>query len=66
MQRLGKCIQSMGRAMVLFDVAGNRYLLGTVYKEQGDFARAKECLLYALELDESTPMGSFRELPRFV
>lgn len=56
----------MGRAMVLFDVAGNRYLLGTVYKEQGDFARAKECLLYALELDESTPIGSFRELPRFV
>ncbi|KAI9258783.1 hypothetical protein BDA99DRAFT_514132 [Phascolomyces articulosus] len=42
------------------------YLLGMVYKQQETFEQAKSCLLYAVELNEATPMGSFTDLPRFV
>ena len=40
--------------------------MGMVYKKQETFQEAKNCLLYAVELNEATPMGSFIDLPRFI
>ncbi|KAI8330708.1 hypothetical protein BC941DRAFT_517938 [Chlamydoabsidia padenii] len=42
------------------------YLLGQVYQHQQSMDRAKECLLYALELSETKPLRPFSLLPRFV
>jgi tetratricopeptide (TPR) repeat protein len=42
------------------------FLLGQVYRHQNSMVRAKECLLYALELAETKPLRPFSLLPRFV
>lgn len=42
------------------------YLLGHCYRHHGALARAKECFLYALELDDTCPLQPFSVLPRFV
>ncbi|CAO3593098.1 unnamed protein product [Absidia cylindrospora] len=42
------------------------YLLGSVYRHQDSMERAKNCLLYALELAETKPLRPFTLLPRFV
>lgn len=42
------------------------FLLGQVYRHQNSMVRAKDCLLYALELSETKPLRPFSLLPRFV
>ncbi|KAI8987068.1 hypothetical protein BDB01DRAFT_593512 [Pilobolus umbonatus] len=42
------------------------YLLGTVYRTQGNMEDAKNCLLFALQWSDITPIESFECLPRFV
>ncbi|KAI8097685.1 uncharacterized protein BX664DRAFT_84715 [Halteromyces radiatus] len=42
------------------------FLLGSVYRHQQSLERAKDCLLYALELSETKPLRPFTILPRFV
>lgn len=49
-----------------WDHAQAWFLLGNCYKQQHCFERAKDCLLYALDLSETTPITSFSILPRFV
>lgn len=49
-----------------WDNAKAWYLLSECYRHNEDPQRAKDCLLYALELDDTTPIQPFTLLPRFV
>ena len=43
-----------------------RFHLGEVYRKTGRIERAKDCLLYALELEKTQPLEPFSVLPRIV
>ncbi|KAI8147905.1 hypothetical protein BJV82DRAFT_311037 [Fennellomyces sp. T-0311] len=42
------------------------FYLGEVYRKTERIERAKDCLLYALELEKTQPIQSFSMLPRYV
>ncbi|KAL0076685.1 hypothetical protein F4703DRAFT_1743420 [Phycomyces blakesleeanus] len=49
-----------------WDSAEAWYMLGTIYQKQEKIEQAKCCLFYALELNETTPLCPFSQLPCFV
>jgi hypothetical protein len=44
----------------------SRYQLSQIYKQSQRLERTKDCLFYALELENTTPILPFTTLPYFV
>ncbi|KAI9278254.1 hypothetical protein BDA99DRAFT_531025 [Phascolomyces articulosus] len=49
-----------------WDHAEAWYCLGVCYRHDHNLEQAKNCFQYAVELNETTPLQSFAQLPRFV
>ncbi|KAG2224426.1 hypothetical protein INT45_002965 [Circinella minor] len=49
-----------------WDHAEAWYYLGVCYRHDHNLEQAKNCFQYAVELNETTPLQSFSQLPRFV
>lgn len=57
-------VRGGGRADSIFFFCPFRLCLGDLYSKTDRIERAKECLFYALELEDTQPIQPFSILPR--